>query len=73
MERKPADEKLNKKDLIHKMRQIDKMRSQTRAIMFGYEWGQRDAYHLIVNTTDWNIKELAPAVAEFANRWFGRT
>ena len=73
MERKPADEKLNKKDLLHKMRQIDKMRSQTRAIMFGSEWGQRDAYHLIVNTTDWNIKELAPAVAEFANRWFGRT
>lgn len=55
------------------MRQIDKMRSQTRAIMSGSEWGQRDAYHLIVNTTDWNIKELAPAVAEFANRWFGRT
>lgn len=73
MERKPADEKLNEKDLTHKMRQIDKMRSQTRAIMSGSEWGQRDAYHLTVNTTNWNIKELAPAVAEFANRWFGRT
>lgn len=23
-------------------------------------------------TTDWNIKELTPAVAEFINRWFGR-
>ncbi|BCJ95948.1 hypothetical protein acsn021_35170 [Anaerocolumna cellulosilytica] len=44
-----------------------------RAIISGSEWGQRDTYHLTVSTTDWNIKELAPAVEEFANRWFGRT
>lgn len=72
IERKPVDEKLSEKELIRKMRQIDKMRSQTRAIISGSEWGYRNAYHLTVNTTDWNIKELAPAVAEFADRWFGR-
>ena len=72
MERKTAGEILTEKELLHKMRQIDKMRSQTRAILSGSEWGQRDAYHLTVNTTDWNIKELTPAVAEFVNCWFGR-
>ncbi len=27
---------------------------------------------IIANTSDWNIKDLAPAVAAFASSWFGR-
>jgi hypothetical protein len=54
------------------MKEIDKIRSQTRDILSGTYWGQRDAYHLTINTSDWNIKDLAPAVADFANSWFGR-
>lgn len=73
IERRTEDETISEKDLLRKMRQIDKRRAQTRAILSGSEWGRRDAYHLIANTTHWNIKELAPAVAEFASRWFGRT
>ena len=34
-------------------------------------WGDPNTYDLTVNTTDWEIKELAPAVAEFAMRRFG--
>lgn len=60
------------KELLRKMKQIDKQRSQTRQILTGSPWGQREAYHLTVNTTEWNIKELVPAVATFANGWFGR-
>lgn len=71
MERKSPDENLTEKELLRKMRQVDKMRAKTRAMMSDSEWGQRDAYHLTVNTTDWNIKELAEAIAEFANRRFG--
>lgn len=66
MERAAQDENLSEKELIRKIRQIDKMRRQTRAILSGSEWGQRDAYHLTINTTDWVIKELVPAVAHFA-------
>lgn len=72
MERSAEDEKLTERELSRKMRQIDKTRAQTRAILSGLEWGRRDAYHLTVNTTDWHIEELVPASAEFANRWFGR-
>lgn len=72
MEHASAEEKLTEKELIRKMKQIDKVRSQTRALMDGSDWGQRDSYHLIVNMTNWEIKELVPAVADFANRWFGR-
>ena len=72
MERAAADEKLTEKELIRKMRQIDKARSQTRELMGGSDWGRRESYHLTVNTTHWEIKELVPAVADFADRWFGR-
>lgn len=71
-ERAPEGENLTRKELIRKMKQIDKIRSDTREILSGSSWGQRDAYHLTVNTTDWNIKELVPAVADFAQRWFGK-
>lgn len=72
VERAPAGENLAEKELIRKMKQIDKNRAQTREIIGGSAWGQREAYHLTVNTTDWEIKELVPAVADFAARWFGR-
>lgn len=72
LERRTDGEILTEKELVRKMRRIDKSRARTRAIMSGSEWGHRGTYHLTVNTTGWNIKELAPAVAEFADRWFGR-
>ena len=54
------------------MKEIDKTRARTRELMTGPAWGQRAAYHLTINTTDWNIKELVPGVAAFASTWFGR-
>ncbi len=72
MERALEGEKLTEKELIRKMKQIDKIRSQTRELMGGSDWGRRDSYHLTINTTDWKIKDLVPAVADFADRWFGR-
>ncbi|MEE1030676.1 MAG: cytidylate kinase-like family protein [Ruminococcus sp.] len=72
VERAPEGENLTEKELVRKMKQIDKMRKQTREIMAGSDWGQRASYHLIVNTTDWEMKELVPAVADFAAHWFRR-
>ena len=71
-ERAPEGENLTDKELIEKMKKIDKARARTREIMADTKWGQRNAYHLIVNTTDWEIKELVPAVADFAVRRFER-
>ena len=69
-ERAAPDEKLSLKELERKIRGIDKNRARTRDIITGSRWGERGSYHLIVNTTGWEIKELTPAVAEFAVRWF---
>lgn len=65
-QRASESEKLTDKELLKKMKQIDKARARTRAIMSNTKWGQKDAYHIVVNTTDFEIKELVPAVAEFA-------
>ncbi len=73
VERAPEGERLSEKELISKMKQIDKNRAQTRALIGGAAWGERDAYHLTVNTSGWEIKALVPAVADFAERWFARS
>lgn len=71
MERAPEGENLSERELVRRMKQIDKVRSQTREIMSGSVWGEPQEYHLTVNTTDWEIKDLAPVVAYFALHWFG--
>ena len=73
LERTENGENITQLELERMMKQIDKNRAKTREVIGGLPWGQREAYHLTVNTTDWEIKELVPAVAEFAKRWFGRT
>ena len=70
-ERAGKGENLSDRELLRKMKQIDRNRAQTRELMTGSDWGDRACYHLTVNTTGWEIKELAPAVADFAERWFG--
>ncbi len=69
-ERSPKEECLTEKDLERKIHKIDKSRAQTRALITDIAWGDSSAYHLTVNTSQWNLEELAPAVVEFAKRWF---
>lgn len=69
-ERAGEDEEITDKELQRKMHKIDKKRAQTCDIISGSSWGQRDAYQLTVNTTTWEIKELAPVIAEFAKCWY---
>lgn len=66
------NENLSRKEMERKIRSIDKNRSQAREIITESKWGDRASYHLVVNTTDWTIKELAPAVKTFIECWFRR-
>ena len=70
-ERAPEDERLSDKGMLRKMREIDKNRAIARGILCGEPWGDRQSYHLIVNTSDWDIKQLAASLAEFALCRFG--
>ncbi len=73
LERAPAGENHTPKEMERKIQQIDKNRARTREIITDSEWGAACSYNLTVNTSGWEIKELAPGVAEFAQRWFART
>lgn len=68
-ERSSKDDCLDEKDLVRKINKIDKRRAQTRALITDSDWGDRSAYHITLNTTNWDLKELAKAVAEFAKSW----
>ena len=70
MERAKDGEKLTYKQIEKNIRRIDKNRSHTREILTDRVWGARGEYHLIVNTTDWDLKQLTQAVANFAVSWF---
>ena len=70
IERAEDGENLTEEEVVRNMRQIDKNRARTREILTGSKWGERTAYDLIINTTGWSIKKLAPAVAVFAKSWF---
>ena len=72
MERAGEDEKLSRKEMERRIRAIDKGRAQARQIVTDIAWGDRKAYHLTVNTAEWDIKELAPMIAGIANCWFER-
>lgn len=72
IERAPSGENMSEKELLRRMKQIDRQRCEIREIMSPIPWGRRDAYELTINTTGWNIKELVPILAEFASCRFGR-
>jgi cytidylate kinase len=71
-ERSSEGENLTDKELLRRMKAIDKLRAQTREILSGSEWGDPSSYHLTVNTSGWEIKTLVPAVADFATAWFSK-
>ena len=71
-ERASGREAFSDKELLRRMKEIDRTRAKTREFLSGSEWGDRNAYHLTVNTSDWTIKALVPAVADFASAWFER-
>lgn len=72
MERASEGEDISRKGVEQNIRRIDKARARTREILGGGKWGDGSAYHLIVNTDEWDMEELALAVEEFVLRWYGR-
>lgn len=69
-ERAPENESLTSKEIEQNIKRIDRNRGQTYEMITGQKWGQAANYHITVNTTGWPIKEIAPAVAAYARRWF---
>ncbi len=71
-EKKEPAERLTEKEILRNIRRIDRDRRQTREILTGKSAADGSAFDLTVNATNWDIKKLAEAVAEFSVRWFER-
>lgn len=72
MARAAEGENLSRKEIEQNIRRIDKNRAKTREIITSRKWGDCRSYDLAVNTGGWDMKELAQAVARFAEDWFAK-
>lgn len=70
--RAPEDERLSENELKRKMKQIDKSRTDTYALVSDYSWGDKKAYRLCINTSGISIPRIVPCLADFAKIWFER-
>lgn len=60
----------SEKEMLRKMKKIDKERAAYRELFAETEWGKKETYHLCVNTSGKEIKTLVPAIGEYAKIWF---
>ncbi|MBE6970957.1 MAG: cytidylate kinase-like family protein [Ruminococcaceae bacterium] len=70
MERAPEGENLTANELERKIKQIDKQRTQHHQMYSDTKWGNKEGYHLCINTSGKEIKKLIPALVQFVNDWF---
>lgn len=68
--RAEASEDISDKKLAKKIKTIDKNRAKHREVISSVKWGNKEAYHLCVNTTNVEPKKIAPIVASYANSYF---
>lgn len=68
--RADENEHFSEKEMLRKMKKIDKERAAYRALFTEADWGRKESYHLCVNTSGREIKTLVPAIGEYAKLWF---
>lgn len=68
--RAEENEHFTEKEMLKKMKQIDRERVAYRELFTEKEWGKKESYHLCINTSDREIKTLVPAIADYIRFWF---
>lgn len=69
MRAKNKDE-LDEKTVKKMIKDIDKSRVKQHDLHSDTKWGDKTGYHLCINTTDVEIKNIVPSVAQYAKEWF---
>ena len=70
-ERMQPGETMSDKELLAHIRKIDKARATYHDMISDTKWGERESYHLCVNTTGVPVLSLVPLLAKFAEIHFG--
>ena len=68
---KREDENGTDKEIEQKIKQIDKQRKQYNNIISNSEWGDKENYHLCINTSNIEIKTIISPLANYIRNWFG--
>lgn len=68
--RAEENEHFSEKEMLRKMKKIDKERAAYHELFTEETWGRKESYHLCINTSGREIKTLVPALAEYAKIWF---
>lgn len=67
-----SQEPLTQKELQAKIQKVDQQRRRYYELCTGRPWGIKENYHLCINTTGSVIKDLVPAIADYAEIWLQR-
>lgn len=65
-----VEDDISDRALKRKIKKIDKGRFRTHRLLSDTKWGDRKSYHLMINTTNFQIKDLVPAIKEYAVKFF---
>lgn len=69
-EKAREDEKLTEKELIKKIKEIDKNRKNFYDVLSNNTWGDKENYSLCINTTNVEIKKIIKPLADYIVIWF---
>lgn len=69
-QREQQNENLTDKQIERNIQSIDKSRKTIHDLYSPYAWGDKRGYHLCVNTSQVNIKDIAPIIAEYITAFF---
>lgn len=70
LDRAIPEEKLDEAKVKKMIKEIDKTRVKQHELHSDLKWGDKKGYHLCVDTSNLNIKEVTKVVAEYAKVWF---
>ena len=69
LERADEKENIKEKEILRMMRKIDKERAEYRAFYTDIKWGRKENYHLCVNTSGVEIKDLIVPLCTYIRAW----
>ena len=69
MDRAPEGEELSEREMIRRIKRVDADRAKYYEMFSDTRWGQKEGYHLCVNTTGHEIKSMIPALAGYIQGW----
>ncbi|OUN72927.1 hypothetical protein B5G12_08205 [Faecalibacterium sp. An58] len=58
------------RQLEREIKRVDARRAQYHSMFSDMRWGDKTGYHLCINTTGLEIKQLIPHLAGYAEAWF---